>query len=37
MTRKGQVMREFLDIIVSARAMLPNGLSDIPSADDVSS
>jgi uncharacterized protein len=31
------VMREFFDINVSARAMLPNGPSDIPSADDVSS
>ena len=34
---KIKLMREFLDIIASARAMLPNGLSDIPSADDVSS
>jgi len=33
---KIKLMREYLDIIASARVMLPNGLSDIPTADDLS-
>jgi hypothetical protein len=34
---KIKLMRQFLDIVASARAMLPNGLADIPAADEASS
>jgi uncharacterized protein len=34
---KIKLMRESVDIIASARVMLPNGLADIPSVEEVSS